>query len=296
MLLIVHGGAGTRKPSKISLKKLSQSLSSGFRILTEGGSALHAVLLSIRILEDSGLFNAGLGGNVQSDGVRRLDASLMHGKDLKAGSVVGLEGIRNPIEAARYIMETPHVMMTNTGGKKIAERHNLAPLPAPDKTELLNLSKKMEKDEIFSGLYNRYFSTVGAVALDREGNVASGASTGGIRLMLPGRVGDTPVIGAGIYADNSLGAVACTGTGEYIIRLSLAKEIVMHLDDMTPRTSVRCALKRLLRLGGEAGVIALNPAGKTAVMHTTPYMASGYANRKGIVVREGFRALTPHSP
>ncbi len=293
MFIIIHGGAGIRKPSRAALKKLFQSLSSGYGMLARGRPALEAVVESITILEDSGLFNAGSGGNLQSDGIRRLDASLMDGNGLKAGSVVGIEGIRNPIQAARHVMDTPHVMLTNRGAKEIAEGNNLAQLPRPDRELVSKLKRRMRRNHTFSGLYERYFSTVGAVAIDGDGNVASGASTGGLRLMLPGRVGDTPVIGAGVYADNALGAVACTGTGEDIIRLSMAKEISMHLDLMTPYRSACYSLRRLLGLGGEAGVIVINTRGRFTMLHTTPYMASGYANRKGILVKEGFQQYRP---
>ncbi len=287
MLLIVHGGAGDRKPTKKALKKLSESLSAGYKILSSAGTALDVVVNSITILEDSGIFNAGSGGNLQLDGVRRLDASLMAGKDLKTGSVIGVEGIKNPIKLARIVMDLPHVTLTNIGAKKIAEAHNLELLPEPDKKALKKLEKTKKKKNEAIRDYKKYFSTVGAVALDKYGNLASGASTGGIWEMLPGRVGDTPVIGAGIYAENSLGAVSCTGKGEYIIRLSLAKEICMNLKKMSPFMAARSSLKRLIEIGGDAGVIIINKEGQFIISHTTKYMASGYVSKKGMVVKEG---------
>lgn len=286
MLLIVHGGAGSKKPSGRALKKLAEALSSGYEILKAKGAALDAVTESIRVLEDSGLFNAGMGGNLQIDGVRRLDASVIEGKELQAGSVIGLEGIRNPVLAARLVMTTPHVMLTNTGAYRLAAGGGLPLLPPPDRNLVEKIEKKMRKQKTFMKIYEQYFSTVGAVALDGRGNVAAGASTGGVSKMLPGRVGDTPIIGAGVYADNSLGAVSCTGMGEYIIRLSLAKEVCMNLGAMTPLRAVRSSLKRLTALGGAAGLIVLNRKGGHALMHTTPYMAAGFANRKGIFIQE----------
>lgn len=160
------------------------------------------------MLEDSGLFNAGLGGNLQFDGVRRLDVSLMDGRDLKTGSVIGVEGIKNPIKLTRIMIDMPHVVMTNIGARRIADAHKLKPLPEPDKESLEILKKIKRKEKEMVRTYKDYFSTVGAVAIDKYGNLAAGSSTGGIAAMLPGRVGDTPIIGAGTYAENSLGAVS----------------------------------------------------------------------------------------
>jgi len=289
MILIVHGGAGARKPGKQALKKLHESLSSGYNILRNGGTALDAVTGSIRALEDSGTFNAGLGANLQIDGVRRLDASVMEGRELRAGSVIGLEGTRNPIVAARSIMNLPNVMLTNIGAKKIVDREKIPTLPPTDKSNLLRLRQKTQKGKALMQLYKHYFSTVGAVALDEHGDLAAGASTGGIAAMLPGRVGDSPIIGAGVYAENSLGAVSCTGMGEYIIRLSLAKEICMNMKDLSPYKAASFSLRRILRMGGEAGVIVMSKEGGFTIAHTTEYMASGYAYGKRIVVKEGFK-------
>ena len=293
MLLAVHGGAGERKPDKNALKKLSESLASGYTILRNSGTAVDAVTESIMVLENSGIFNAGAGGNLQFDGVRRLDASIMEGKKLRAGSVIGIEGIRNPIKVAQLIMDSPHVTLTHIGAKKIADKNNLDLLPEPDKKSLEKLRKTKKKERKLVNIFKQYFSTVGAVALDMYGNLAAGASTGGIPAMLPGRVGDTPIIGAGIYAENSAGAIACSGIGENIIRLSLAKEICMNLKNMTPYKAAMLSLRRLSKIGGEAGVIVINKKGQFAIIHTTKYMASGYAHKKSIVVKEGFKRILP---
>lgn len=288
---MVHGGAGSIKPTRKALRKLSEALSTGYEILAGGGSSLNAVIESIKVLEDSGIFNAGLGGNLQLDGIRRLDASLMEGRSLRTGSVIGLEGIRNPVAVARSIMDMPHVMLTHQGAKRIADAEKIPVLPAPDKKALARLEKAKKKEKALMKSYRRYFSTVGAVALDRYGDLAAGASTGGITVMFPGRVGDTPIIGAGVYAENPIGAVSCTGMGEYIIRLSLAKEICMNMKSMVPYKASAFSLKRLLKIGGEAGIILISGKGQFIIMHTTEYMASGYADRKGITVREGFKKL-----
>src|SRR5208337_494166 len=186
MILVVHGGAGSKKPTINALKKISESLSAGYKVLSEGGPALDAVVKSITILENSGVFNAGLGGNLQLDGVRRLDASIMEGINLKVGAVIGIEGVKNPIELARIIMDLPNVILTDAGAKKIADAHQLARLPQPDERALKKLKKIYGKEKKVRRIYEEYFSTVGAVALDGSGLFAAGSSTGGIHAMLPG--------------------------------------------------------------------------------------------------------------
>jgi beta-aspartyl-peptidase (threonine type) len=292
MILVVHGGAGSKKPTERALKKIAESLAAGYKIMRGGGAALDAVVDSIALLEDSGLFNAGSGGNLQLDGVRRLDASVMEGITLKVGAVIGIEGIRNPIKLARIIMDLPNVMLTSTGARKIAEAHRLARLPEPDETALRRLKKESGKEEKVRRIYEDFFSTVGAVAIDGKGTLAAGSSTGGIRAMLPGRVGDTPIIGAGVYAENPVGAVACTGKGESILRLCLAKEICMNMEKMTPLKAARFSLTRLLAIEGSAGVIAINRKGHFTLLHSTPYLAAGYASEKGLVIKEKFNRLS----
>jgi beta-aspartyl-peptidase (threonine type) len=289
MILLVHGGAGYKRPGKRSLDTIAESLAAGYAVLLNGGPALDAVVAAVAVLESSGIFNAGLGGVLQLDGVQRLDASLMEGRELKAGAVAGLEGIRNPIQAAKRVMETSHVLLTNIGASRIAK--GLAPLPKPSKESREKLKKFLQKEQEAVALYRKYFSTVGAVALDAEGNLAAGTSTGGTYAMLPGRVGDSPIIGAGTYAENEAGAVSCTGAGEYILRRALAKETCMLMENMTPARAASTALKSILRLGGQAGLIALDRQGRHALLHTTDYMASGYAKRKLIQVQERFRKV-----
>ena len=290
MLLAVHCGAGDRKPTKKHLKTLGRALEIGYKKLIEGAKALDAVVAAIAVLEDSGIFNAGAGGTLQMDGARRLDASLMDGSDLNAGSVIGLEGIRNPIKAARLVMDLPHVMLTNLGAHKIALAHHLEPLETPSGKIMAKLEKIRRTDTETGELYKRYFSTVGAVARDSERNVAAGASTGGVVAMLPGRVGDTPIIGAGVYADTRFGAISCTGTGEHIIRMSLAKEICMNIRNMPPRAAARLSLKNIVSIGGNAGIILLTEDGGAVIMHTTPYMASGYVTKRGCFDWEGMHS------
>jgi L-asparaginase / beta-aspartyl-peptidase len=284
-VILVHGGAGYKPPGKKSLDVLVESLAAGYTILLNGGSSLDAVVAAVAVMEDSGMFNAGLGGVLQLDGVQRLDASLMEGKDLKAGAVAGLEGFRNPILAARRVMDTSPVLMTNIGARRIAK--GLARLPEPSKESQEKLKKLLHREKEIVGLYRKYFSTVGAVALDSRGDLAAGTSTGGTYAMLPGRVGDSPIIGAGTYAENATAAVSCTGAGEHILRRALAKETCMLAAGRTPAAAARLTLKALLRINGQAGLIALDGKGRFTIMHTTDYMACGYAKGKRIQVQAG---------
>ncbi len=286
VLLIVHGGAGFTRPPGKSLDAIAESLAAGYTILLNKGPALDAVAAAIAVLENSGLFNAGLGGALQLDGVRRLDASLMEGREQKTGAVAGLEGIRNPIFVARRVMDTGHVLLSNIGARRIPR--GLPPLPKPSHESLQRVQKLLKKGTAIRNLYEKYFSTVGAVALDSRGNVAAGTSTGGTRAMLPGRVGDSPIIGAGTYAENRTGAVSCTGSGEHIIRRALAKEVCMLMDVVSPSIAAKRGLNGVLRIGGQAGLIAVNARGRFSIMHTTDYMACGYAKGKRMQVQEGF--------
>jgi len=288
-VILVHGGAGYKPPKRKSLDVLVESLAAGYTVLLNGGASLDAVVAAVTVMENSGLFNAGLGGVLQLDGVQRLDASLMEGKDLKSGAVAGLEGFRNPIQAARRVMDTSHVLMTNLGARRIAR--GLARLPKPSRASQEKLKELLQREKEIVGLYRKYFSTVGAVALDGEGNLAAGTSTGGTYAMLPGRVGDSPIIGAGTYAENSTAAVSCTGSGEHILRRALAKETCMLTAGRTPASAARLALKALHNINGQAGLIALDRKGRFTIMHTTAYMASGYAKGKRIQVQA--RMSTP---
>jgi len=286
MVLIAHGGGGKKRPSKKALTALGEALSEGYARLRSGAPALDTVVSVIAFLEDSGVFNAGAGSLLQLDGMRRLDASIMEGKDLRAGSVIGLEGLKNPVKAAHAVMHTPHVMFTNRGARAIAK--DLEPLAHPDMKALEKLERVKKSSRETVRMFRNYFSTVGAVAIDGAGCLAAGASTGGIPLMFPGRVGDTPIIGAGVYADNALGAVSCTGLGESIVRISLAKEICMSMKTLSPSRSARLSLKRILRIGGEAGVIVLNREGRFSILHNTQYMAAGYRNGRTLSVKDSF--------
>lgn len=277
---------------------IEAALAEGHRLLMAGASALSVVEEAIRLLEDSGLFNAGRGSNRQLDGVRRMDASIMEGRELRAGAVASIERIIHPITAARLVMEkTAHVLLVGQSASRFADYFGLERAPRVKRTagsqanqlklragvrRTLRLHRAMMQT---GRLRARSLGkeTVGAVALDLSGTVAAGASTGGVDVMLPGRVGDTPLIGCGVYADNEAGAVSMTGLGESIIRVSVAKEISDLLaSGLSPAVSANQVLRKVVeRLRGAAGVLVLSPDGRFAIRHSTPHMVAGVIGRDG---------------
>ncbi|MCS6896397.1 MAG: isoaspartyl peptidase/L-asparaginase family protein [Nitrospira sp.] len=278
--MLVHGGAGFRRMTGRQGENLRAALQVGWHLLDRGASALAAVEEAIRALERSGLFNAGRGARLQLDGVRRMDAALMEGEHLQAGAVASIEGIAHPITAARLVMEkTAHVLLVGPMATMFARHFNLERQRASQPRRRPPYGTMLEQARRASTCHG----TVGAVALDRLGTVAAGASTGGIACMLPGRVGDTPLIGCGVYADNRAGAVSMTGIGEGIMRTVMAKSICDRLErGEAPKAAVRNVLKTLAtKVGGVAGTLALAPDGRFAIAHTTSYMAAGWWNGKG---------------
>jgi beta-aspartyl-peptidase (threonine type) len=268
------------------------ALQTGFEVLTSSGPAIVAVESAIRLLEASGLFNAGVGSRLQLDGARRMDAAIMEGCELKAGAVAAIEGVRHPITAARLVLqESNHVLLVGRPASRFARHFQLESqsrstkhpavrkidLRQPDAKRVVSLFKRLYR------LRNTRLETVGAVALDERGTVSAGASTGGIAVMLPGRVGDTPLIGCGVYADNEAGAVSMTGIGESIIRLAVAKEIIDRLAaGAGPEKATKIVLERLVRrVQGAAGALVLSGGGRLAIQHVTPRMAAGYWNGVG---------------
>ncbi len=259
---------------------LRASLQVGYHLLDRGSSALVAVEHTIRVLERSGLFNAGNGALLQLDGVRRMDASIMEGRSLRAGAVASIEGIVHPISAARRVMEeTGHVLLVGPQATKFAGYFKMESQKRQAPRRKLSYGSMLKQIATKGDRHG----TVGAVALDRFGTVAAGASTGGIERMLPGRVGDTPIIGCGVYADNESGAVSMTGWGESIIRLAVAKEICDRLAcGSTPVTTAREVLNKLVaRIKGTAGCLILTSKRRFAIRHTTRHMAAGWWDGKG---------------
>lgn len=301
-VLVIQGGAGaishgqmTTEKEKQYQEKLQEALLAGFRLLEMGESSLDAVEASIRILEDSPLFNAGKGAVFTAEGTNELDASIMDGGNLKAGAVAGLRHIKNPISLARQVMEkSVHVMMVGGGAEDFARQQGFE-LASPDyfytEPRWLELQrmKQLERPQsrtireqmlnIPTGEIPEKFGTVGAVALDRAGNLAAGTSTGGMTNKKFGRVGDSPIIGAGTYANNKSCAVSATGHGEYFIRAVAGHDIaaLMEYRGLSLQEAAKMViLDKVAKLGGTGGVIALDRAGNIATPFNTAAMYRGW--------------------
>lgn len=301
-MLVIHGGAGTITRASMTPEAekqyrdaLEQSLRAGHAVLTKGGSSLDAVEASIRLMEDNPLFNAGKGAVFTHDGRNELDASIMEGKTKKAGAIAGVTIIRNPITAARAVMEkSEHVMMIGRGAELFATQQGLDIVdPSYFWTErrwkalqnelLQEQGKKPKADLDFAS--EKKFGTVGAVALDRDGNLAAGTSTGGMTNKKFGRVGDAPIIGAGTYADNASCAVSGTGHGEFFIRWTVAHDIAALVQYR--RMSVKDAgdeviHKKLVPVKGEGGVIILDAKGNFAMPFNSEGMYRGWIGADGV--------------
>lgn len=294
--LVIHGGAGTIKRENLTPEKekeyhqkLSEALDSGYAVLEKGGSSVDAVVAAIRILEDSPLFNAGKGAVFTHDGRNELDASIMNGQDLMAGAIAGVTTIRNPIEAARAVMtKSDHVLLVSRGAELFAEEQGLeivSPEYFFDSTRYQQLMRIKSRATSSLKYPDEKFGTVGCVALDQQGNLAAGTSTGGMTNKKYGRVGDAPLIGSGTYANNATCAVSATGWGEYFIRLNVAHDIhsLMEYGGLSVKDAAdSVVMKKLPRLGGDGGVIALDRSGNFTMPFCTAGMYRGYINEKGL--------------
>lgn len=305
-VLVVHGGAGTILKSNMSperelayMQSLEEALNTGYKILKNGGSSLDAVEAAVRILEDNPLFNAGKGAVFTNDGKNELDAAIMNGQTLAAGAVAGVTTIKNPISAARAVMEkSQHVMMIGKGAEIFAKEQGITVVdPSYFFTEerWQGLQKVKKQDSIKANQKHRQsfkeeqgkdskYGTVGAVALDVHGNLAAATSTGGMTNKKFGRVGDVPVIGAGTYANNATCAISCTGWGEFFIRLVMAKTIsdMMEYGKMPLETAAtEMVMKKLPSMKGDGGLIAVDKNGNVSMPFCTEGMYRGFINREG---------------
>ena len=301
--LVIHGGAGTILKSNMTAEKenayverLQEVLKTGFDILNSGGSSPDAVQKCINIMEDSPLFNAGKGAVFTADGKNELDASIMEGKNLNAGAVAGVSHIKNPIDLARLVMEkSPHVLMAREGAEDFAVEKGIE--LADEKyfytdrrwKSLQDRIKKEETDNksVLIENINEKFGTVGVVALDKNGNLAAGTSTGGMTYKKFGRVGDSPIIGAGTYANNKTCAVSGTGHGEYFMRGVIAYDIsaLMEYQGKTVQQAAEIVIhKKLTEMGGTGGVIAMDANGNIAMTFNTEGMYRGYIFEDGNAV------------
>jgi beta-aspartyl-peptidase (threonine type) len=285
---MVHGGAGAgelrnSKHLRNSISKaLSNSVIVGYDLLESGHEAVDGVESAVANMEDTGLFNAGVGSCLTLDKSIEMDASIMNGKDLAAGSVGMVQNVRNPVKLARQVMErTDHVMLVSDGAYELAKLLDIGiehVVPTPEKLESYQrLCKEMRT--VWSRNYqlllsSRHFGTVGAVALDRHGNVAAAVSTGGRWLKMHGRVGDSAVIGAGIYADNGSGAACATGHGELMIRLCLSKYTCDLMKKCDPSQSAKKAIEVLTKKFGAntGGIIAVDTKGRFGMSMNTGSM------------------------
>jgi len=277
--IAIHGGAGTITRENMTAEKelayrfkLAEALNTGYTILKNGGTSLDAVEVTIRVMEDSELFNAGKGAVFTNAGTNELDASIMDGSNLMAGAVAGVKTVKNPISAARKVMEeTWHVMLSGDGADKFAQEQNLEvvdPIYFYTQRRWDSLKKTQAKKH----------GTVGCVALDKHGNLAAGTSTGGLTNKQWGRVGDSPIIGAGTYANNQTCAVSGTGQGEYFIRGNVAYDIsaMMEYENTTVGEAARKVIGKLFERGGEGGIIAMDSNGNISMPFNTSGMYRGF--------------------
>ena len=262
--LALHGGAGVARRDKAGAPHraaLEAALEAGYEVLKSGGRSLDAVSAAVVVLEDSPLFNAGRGSCFNAKGEIEMDASIMDGATLAAGAVAAVRRVRNPVLAARAVMEkSPHVLLAGKGAEAFAAQHGFK----------LASTRYFRTEERLAALKRglaRHHGTVGAVALDRHGNLAAATSTGGYTGKLPGRIGDSPLIGAGTYADNASCAVSGTGWGEAFIRVALAHEVssrMRHLNEPLQKAA-QSALKQVSCIGGDGGLVALDRRGNIAM-------------------------------
>jgi len=307
-VLVIHGGAGTilkstMTPEKEALYKaaLTTALEKGFAAIKDGKTSLDAVEQTIHILEDSPLFNAGKGAVFTNEGKNEMDAAIMDGSNLMAGSVAGVTVIKNPISAARAVMEkSEHVMMAGSGAEKFAKQAGLQIVDpsyffTQDRWD--GLQKAIKEDSTKAilnpsdkktyklGTENKdyKFGTVGCVALDNNGNLAAGTSTGGMTNKKYGRIGDAPIIGAGTYANNNTVAISCTGWGEFYIRAVVAHDIsaLMEYKGLDVVEASKTVLDKMAKLGGNGGLIALDKNGNMSMPFNTEGMYRGSVTADG---------------
>lgn len=297
-VMVIHGGAGTIVKENMSAQsekeyksKLEEALQKGYSALQKGQSSVDAVAAAITVLEDSPLFNAGKGAVFTHDGKNELDASIMNGSNRKAGAVAGVHTIKNPILAAIAVMNnSEHVMMTGEGAEKFAKENGLQIVnPSYFKTEKswnalqkILESEKKKKTSLSVMPADAKFGTVGAVAIDIKGNIAAGTSTGGMTNKKFGRVGDSPIIGAGTYANNQVG-ISCTGWGEYYIRSVAAFNVAakMQYQQKNIIDAAKEVIKEIEEMGGDGGMIALDKNGNISMPFNTSGMYRGAITDKG---------------
>lgn len=280
--LIVHGGAWAIPDEEVAAHEngVRAALEAGWQLLRAGGTALAAVEAAVRVMEDDPTFDAGVGSFLNAVGMVEMDAAIMDGDTLHVGAVAAVGRVRNPITLARHVMATEHVLVVGEGAEALAAAADLElcePLSLVVPRERERWTQQQRDPHFTPEASFRGHDTVGALALDQEGNLAAAISTGGTPNKLPGRVGDSPLVGSGFYADNFHGACCATGWGEGIMRVVLAKSAVDLLVDHEPSAAARGAIETMQqRVDGVGGCIVLDPLGNFGVWHNTPRMAFGY--------------------
>lgn len=292
--IVIHGGAGNIKRENISAEKeveyrakLDEAISKGHEILNNGGTAMEAVQRTINILEDSPLFNAGKGAVFNHEGYNELDASIMDGKTLNAGAIAGVTRVKNPINLAFEVMEnSPHVILSGSGAEEFAQERGMTMVDSsyfatPERLEAL----KRSQDKTASLTWeDKKYGTVGCVALDKDGNIVAGTSTGGMTNKRWNRIGDVPIIGAGTYANNATCGVSSTGWGEYFIRLAVAHDIsaqMLYKNSSLQEAAENVILKKLEDLGGSGGIIALDKDGNISKVFNSTGMFRASIDNSG---------------
>ena len=289
--LVIHGGAGAMRPNhgdadheQRARKGLRDALEAGAAILGGGGSAVDAVEAAVRILEDDSCFNAGRGSTLNAAGLVELDAAIMDGATRRAGAVAGVRTTRAPITLARVLMEQgPHVFLSYEGADRLSRQ---AGLEQVDNGWFVTAERRRQLDELLAkGGFDAdvKYGTVGAVAVDDSGHLAAATSTGGLTAKQWGRIGDSPLIGAGTYADDRAAAVSATGSGEYFIRAVAGHQLAerVRLGGEVLQQALDGVLQDIQELGGRGGMIAVSPSGETAWGFTTRAMYRGVADAEG---------------
>lgn len=312
-VLVIHGGAGTILKSNMTTEKentykskLTEALKAGYAEIQKGNTSIDAVAASIMIMEDSPLFNAGKGAVFTADGKNELDASIMYGKNKSAGAIAGVHTIKNPIKTAIAVMQkSEHVMLSGVGAEQFAKEQNLEIVDSKyfwtkDRWEGLqklkqkeqsNTTKKVSQNTLPESYeIDQKFGTVGAVALDKSGNITAGTSTGGMTNKKYGRIGDAPIIGAGTYADSQVG-ISATGWGEYFIRATAARTIAAKMEYQSKDviTASQETIDEIEKMGGDGGLIALDKDGNMAMQFNTAGMYRGAITEDGEITIEIYK-------
>lgn len=293
--IVIHGGAGTITKENMPAdrqkqyeQKLQEALDAGFAVLENGGSSVDAVQAAINVMEDSPLFNSGKGAVFAANGKNELDSSIMDGKTLNSGAVAGVTHIKNPINLARLVMEkSEHVMMAREGAEAFAKSQGMELVPesyffTQRRWDSLQKIKEQEKESgkaILQLKSDHKFGTVGAAARDKNGNLAAGTSTGGMTNKKFGRIGDSPVIGAGTYANNKTCALSATGHGEYFIRGVVTYDISAQMEyagKTLQQAADNVIMQKLVKMGGSGGIISIDRDGNPAMVFNTKGMFRGY--------------------